>query len=247
MNIEGTLKGKKQIEFNETNYSFIEELDKISEKLTFKASEDFIFSYSYIDLIDQYYEQNFINKSETEELNNLKIVEIKNKNSDNNIITVKFYPNYKNISTKYIIVIILEEGDNNIEKIKNPCYLTKLVNEKPTNIKVMNLIDIGEKEFIETEIDINSIINSNKKYIINIISQELRYDKKINFYEPKQFTVGKEEDETNNDNDNTALIVSRVVVGAIILLLVIFLIVRYIKKRKNNELLLPEKNIDLME
>ena len=111
----------------------------------------------------------------------------------------------------------------------------------------MNLIDIGEKEFIETEIDISSIINSNKKYIINIISQELRYDKKINFYEPKQFTVGKEEDETNNDNDNTALVVSLVVVGAIILLLVIFLIVRYIKKRKNNELLLPEKNIDLME
>ena len=176
----------------------------------------------------------------------MKIVEIKNKNSEN-IITVKFYPNYKNISTKYIIVIIPEEGENNIENINNPCYLTKLVNEKPTNIKVVNLIDIGEKEFIETEIDISSIINSNKKYIINIISQELRYDKKINFYEQKQFTVGKEKDQTNNDNDNTALVVSLIVVGAIILLLVIFLIVRYIKKRKNNELLLPEKNIDLME
>ena len=54
-------------------------------------------------------------------------------------------------------------------------------------MKVDTIYDIGDKDLIEAEVDISDILYSGNKYLVNIISQELRFDKKIHFYQPKEF------------------------------------------------------------
>ena len=54
-------------------------------------------------------------------------------------------------------------------------------------MKVDTIYDIGDTNLIISEVDISDILYSSNKYLFYIISQELRFDKKIHFYQPKEF------------------------------------------------------------
>ena len=122
---------------------------------------------------------------------------------------MKFKPNYKNSLTRYIFVIAEKNEDNTLENFEDPCYVTKLVTEKPDGIKVINKYDIGENEYINVELDLSDFLTPQTEYIVSIISQELRFEKKINFYESKTFEYTLEaevidiekEQELNFDNN----------------------------------------------
>ena len=116
---------EKTLEFNNETRFIDHYISKKAYKLRFKSTNDFVFSYSFIDFTDK--ESNdferFIN--EREELFNLTIENITKKYPDDHssdIFTIKFRPNYKNSSTIYIVVIAPKEGTNTLENFKNPCY-----------------------------------------------------------------------------------------------------------------------------
>ena len=58
---------------------------------------------------------------------------------------------------------------------------------KKQGSKIIDIYDIGKNDTLEIEVDINDILGKTDKYIINIISQELRFDKKLNYYSPMEF------------------------------------------------------------
>ena len=131
----------------------------------------------------------------------LIIDEIYDKNNKDNIIKIKFYPNYKQSSTRYIILIAQKNNENTLDNFKDPCFIVDLLNRKPKGVLTDVIYDVGETNLIEAEVDISNIIYDKKEYIINIISQELRFDKKINFYEPKEFTHPGKKDINDGDED----------------------------------------------
>ncbi len=62
---------------------------------------------------------------------------------------------------------------------------------------------MGENPSIETEVNIEDILHKTKKnYLINIISQELRFDKQTNFYEPLQFNHTRRKPDDGSDDDD---------------------------------------------
>ena len=231
MTIESTNGNETIIEFDKDNTSFNQTLDKYSTKLTFNSKEDFIFSYSYVDYMDLFY--NITGVDEWEELTDLSITEIIDRSKEDNILKIKFKPNYKNCSTKYIIVIASKDENNNKENLENHCYVIKLVNEKPKGVKISNYFDIGEKNLIEAEVDISDIINPKNEYVVSIISQELRAEKKINFYEPKEFY--HKENKKDKSNGKTILIIVLSAIGFLIIVFALFLIIRYLRKRKGED------------
>ena len=175
------------LEFNEQKTIVKHDIGKSPIKLQFNSEEDFIFSYSFIDeadiSINEYDDWN----EERTVLNNLIIKEV---NNNRNYITIKFYPNYKFSSTRYIIVITPLNNNDDITNLSNPCYIIKQVTEKNKNIQIINYVDIGEDDFISLKVSISDMLPSeNNEYLINIISQELRFEKKLNFYEPYNFTL----------------------------------------------------------
>ncbi len=62
-------------------------------------------------------------------------------------------------------------------------------------VKIIDNYDMGEDDLINVEVEIDNIVNKENKYVVNIISQEFRFEKKINFYNPKEFSGKKD----NND------------------------------------------------
>ena len=182
---------KEQKNFYESgnyfSYRYISD-NRFTQKFSFESKEDFILSISYYDDMDKYIEKFASWIDERKELNNLTINEIKIKNSK--IININFNPNYQNSTTKYIIIITPEENNKTFENLKNPCYIAELT-EKKGKFIMEEIYDTGENNFIEIDIDISDIICKKNKYIVNIISQELRFEKKINFYMPKIFNLEK--------------------------------------------------------
>ena len=79
-----------------------------------------------------------------------------------------------------------------------------LLNQRPSGVKVDTIYDIGDNNSIDAEVDISDILQISNKYVINIISHELRFKKKINFYQPYEFEhIGKfPNDKTNGDGGN---------------------------------------------
>ena len=79
------------------------------------------------------------------------------------------------------------------------------------------------------------------KFIINIISQELRFEKKLNFYIPYEFHYekkDKEEEEKKDDDDDDSddkfpllYIILISVGGLLIIFIVILFIIRHCKKK----------------
>ena len=109
---------------------------------------------------------------------------------------------------------------------------------KKQGSKIIDIYDIGKNDTLEIEVDINDILGKTDKYIINIISQELRFDKKLNYYSPMEFihrpSDKKEEEEKEEKNDDDFPVVYIVVIsaaGLIIILAIIFLVIRYCKRK----------------
>ena len=133
--------------------------------------------------IKKEWEQNRI-KNDNLTINSIKIVK-------ENKIKINFNPNYKNSLTKYIIMITPEEDNITYEKVKDFCFITELINQKETNYITEEIYDIGENDCIEIDIEINKFKFENKTFFVNIISQELRFEKELRFYEPKFFRIEK--------------------------------------------------------
>ena len=102
-------------------------------------------------------------------------------------MSIKFKPNYKQSSTRYIIIIAQQNDKNTKEAFNDPCYIVGLLNQRPSGVKVDTIYDIGDSDSITAEVDIADIVHSSNKYLVNIISHELRFDKKIHFYQSLDF------------------------------------------------------------
>jgi len=191
--LEGSYKETHSIT-NETPFSL--DLYRGSNKLSFIANQPFVYSYSIYDIIDE----NIIEKNtdwgnERVVYSDLTINEVKDEASDSNKISITFKPNYKKSSTRYIIIVGLKNNDNTIDSFNDPCYVSRLLNERPEGVIVDQIYDIGVDDTITAIVDISRITekNQNQEFIVNIISQELRFGKNINFYTPYKFEhTGKE-------------------------------------------------------
>ena len=199
---------------NETEYTYTKATytDKDREfrlfqgdnKMTFKTNQPVVFSYTYLDYIDEnlFNSDNKAYWNERTVLNDLKIEEIADKDI-NNIMKIKFKPNYKQSSTRYIILVAQKNNENTLENFKDPCFVTRLLNERPEGVTVDVIYDVGDNDSVNAEVRISNILSNTNEYIATIISQELRFEKKIHFYEPKEFRHEKEEDRDSSETDST--------------------------------------------
>ena len=247
------------LEFNDSQTVIDYKIIQYAHKLRFDSEKDFVFSYSFIDIADSQINDYKKWNDERKVMTDLTIVNVTKKYPNDNIsdiFTISFKPNYINSSTRYIIVIGSNTKDNSLDNFNNPCYITKLANEKPKGIKIVNVIDVGENDEIEEDIDIYEILGKTDKYIINIISQELRYEKKLNYYNAMIFThrisdIIDDDDDDNNNNKNknknkglsSIYIVLISLGGVLILLVVLFILFKFWRKRKINELKVQVKEI----
>ena len=246
------------LEFGGENQIFNKSIPHESIKLRFESTKDFIFSYSFIDDIDL--RINNYEKWQKERVvnNKLYIEEIYKKNKKGNIISVIFSPNYRYSNTRYIILIASKDENNSLENFSNPCFITKLANEREDNIKLFNIYDIGENPIIKVDLNISDILNESNEYIINIISQELRFEKKLNFYSPKIFIPkeltyeGKEEEKerekkvvlklVQKENENTKIknkitklnkkVLYFCLIFLVVIIVIIVIIITYYPKKK---------------
>ena len=239
---------EKSYIFTKDNITELTKLSKIKlfrgdNKISVTSNQPFVFSYSYYDLVDNdYFKDNKAFLSERKIFEDLTIEEVGDKNNIDDMIKIKFKPNYNQSSTRYIIIIAQQNSQNTLDNFKNKCFIAELLNNRNTGVKVDTIYDIGDKDLIEAEVDISDILYSGNKYLVNIISQELRFDKKIHFYQPKDFSHvakkpidpdngGKGDDGDNGGSSSLALAIALPIVGVII----IAVIVIFILKRKGGD------------
>jgi len=168
-------------------------------KLTFETNKPFIFTYSFYDDTDESFER--VDYNDRSVFDELIIDEIVDKDDTDDIIKIKFNPNYRQSSTRYIILIAQKNDENTLDNFKNPCFIVDLLNRKPKGVLSDVIYDVGDSKLIEAEVDISNILYDKNEYILNIISQELRFDKKINFYEPKEFVHAEKSDKSDKSDD----------------------------------------------
>jgi hypothetical protein len=215
-------------------------LFKGDNKISFSTNKSVIFTYSYYDYIDKkYFKNNEEYKQERQKSENLTIDKVSDDNNDKNKIKIKFKPNYRYSSTRYIMIVAKENSENTLDNFKDPCYITNLLNQRPKGVKIDVIYDVGENEEIEAEMDIKDISDENNSYLINIISQELRFDKQIKFYQPFKFIHNIEKPpEDENDGglkgSSLALAIILPIVGVIIIILIVIIIIKR-KANKNSE------------
>jgi len=207
MSLDG--KDEQYAMFTNDNYTLLNkmkfDLFRGDNKVSFLSNQPVVFTYSYYDYIDE----NYFAKNEEYEEDRKKfyILTIENVTDNNNddTIKIKFKPNYRNSSTRYIIIIARENSQNTFDNFNDPCYITNLINQRPKGVKIEVIYDVGENPSIETEVNIEDILHKTKKnYLINIISQELRFDKQTNFYQPLQFNhTRRKPDDGSGDDDET--------------------------------------------
>ena len=243
MTVKSIYDGEYIINFKKEEPLTVVNIDEYQTKLNFQSDKEFIFSYSFLDMADNNFidSDDWLDERKEEESSNLKIIEVKDTSSDDNILSITFVPSIKNSNVKYIIVIAPKNGDNKKENFSNPCFIAKLVNDKKEGIKIQNWIDPGITSTITAEVDISDILNSkNNNYVVGIISQELRFNKQLNFYSAFEFTYeGKSKNDENDENDddskgNKTLVIVFSVVGAVIVIALILLIVCMIKKKRGS-------------
>lgn len=160
--------------------------------MTFDSKEDFIFSYSFIDETDEKIKDYKKWNNERQVLANFSIEEVLQLEEQNRI-RIKFRPNYRQSSTRYIIIVAPRNKNNTFENLSNPCYVTKLITEKINGVIIKTIYDIGEYDLIEVDVDISEILDIMGNYFVTILSQELRFEKKLNFYSPFKFGYEIEE------------------------------------------------------
>ena len=220
--------------------------------MVFKTNQPVVFTYSFYDSVDQEndYPYNIDYWNNRKIMNNFTIDEVTRKNKNNNIIKIKFKPNYKKSTTRYIILVAQKNDENTLDNFKDPCYITGLLNHRIQLLKIESIYDVGDNDSVNAEVDITDILsNKDNKYIMNIISQELRFDKKINFYEPKEFILTNDKNEDDNDDEDglkgtsLALAIILPIVGVIIIAAVVIFVLR----RKNISSLDIEKDEKMKE
>jgi hypothetical protein len=218
------------------------ELFRGDNKISFTSNQPFVFSYSYYDLVDNdYFKDNKAFLSERKIFENPTIEEVGDKNNIDDMIKIKFKPNYNQSSTRYIIIIAQQNSQNTLDKFKDNCFIAELLNNRTNGVKVDTIYDIGDKDLIEAEVDISDILYSGNKYLVNIISQELRFDKKIHFYQPKEFNhVGKKPNDNDSDkggegndgDDGGSSSLAFAIILPIVGVIIIAVVVIFILKRK---------------
>ena len=225
----------ERLELSEFNFSNEKtvldvEIPEYNTDLKFESSDEFIFSYSFIDYTDKaiYEKEDWI--KEREELKELTISKITDLKSSSKY-SIKFKPNYRKSSTRYIVVIAEKNDDNTLESMQNPCYLVKLATEKPDGVKTINIYDIGENEYINAELDLSDFLDKESECVVSIISQELRFEKKINFYNAISFGYKPSKNE-NKDTTTTVYIVLFSIAGIIVLFIIIFIIIKSVKRKQ---------------
>ena len=144
--------------------------------MTFDSKEDFIFSYSFIDETDEKIKDYKKWNNERQVLANFSIEEVLQLEEQNRI-RIKFRPNYRQSSTRYIIIVAPRNKNNTFENLSNPCYVTKLITEKINGVIIKTIYDIGEYDLIEVDVDISEILDIMGNYFVTILSQELRFEK----------------------------------------------------------------------
>ena len=234
-----TYKKNLSIYFNDNMAEAELNIESTLSRLNFSANNDFILTYSFIDYYD-IFSQNYTDWfKERIELTNLTINEIKFKNENNrlnNIVSINFNPNYKNSITKYFIIISNE--NNNISNfddfsiLNNPCNIfEKLINEN-NKVIIEEIYDIGENEFINIDINISDIFyENNNLFVVNIISQELKFDKKINFYKAEIFRKNHIKQSVILNKKNVKIII---IICFGLLLVIMFNSKKYWGKKKKN-------------
>ena len=198
---------------------------------SFESKDEFLFVYSFND------EENI----SIEKPDKLKIKSIKNKK--NNIISIEFNSNYKKTLTKYFIVIGPKNKNNTEENFSSPCFIANLIIHNSKDIKIETILDLGDKDIITKEVNISEISSKNEEFIINIVSQDLKYEK-LNFYTAKKFST--EDDDDDNDYKHFFIILG-LIFGSLFLVIIIITIIFCIKKRKEQKLLDEIKQISFTE
>ena len=224
-----------------TNENFTEisrdfNLFRGNNKITITPNHPIVYSYSYCDKVDEYYfEGDEELWSERTELDNLDIIEA-GKNARDNIIKIKFWPNYRQSSTRYIIIIAQKNSQHTFEKFKDPCYITGLLNQRPEGIKVDTIYDIGDRDSVDAEVDISSIKFNDNKYLVNIISQELRFYKRVNFYQPLEFSLettdGKDQGEGKEGSEIKIVLAVTLPIIAVLIIAIVVIIIYFLKCRR---------------
>ena len=214
---------------NDGSYERKFEIFNGDNKIILETNKPVIFTYSFFDLIDEriFEPDRYGYWDDRSVQNKLTIEEIVDKNNNDNIIKIKFKPNYKQSTTRYIILIVQKNSENTLDNFKDPCFVVDLLNKRPKELKIETIYDIGDNDSVNAEVDLNDILSDNNEYIVTIISQELRFEKKIHFYEPKEFSHVAENsvDDEDQEDDNvgfTLPIVLPIVIGLIISLIIIF-------------------------
>ena len=245
--------------YKKTNYTF-EKSDDIpfvfelynngDNKFTFNTNKPVVFTYSIHDTIDKkLFEGKSEYAKERKVLNDLKIEEISDLNNNTDIIKIKFKANYLKSSTRYIIIITAKNNNNNLNSLKDACHVVSLLKQKHQEVKTEAIYNVGENELIGAEVDISEILNNNNEYIMSIISQELRFEKKIKFYEPKEFVhsahsvIPDPDPKKSDDNDDSglkgtslALAIILPIFGIIIIGLIVIIILKKCKGYKSEDI-----------
>ena len=125
-------------------------------------------------------------------------------------------------------MITPEDNNTTYENMKDFCFVIELINQKERNLITEEIYDIGENDFIEIDIDISKFKYENKTFIVNIISQELRFEKELRFYEPKFFRIEKNMD--SNAGKNIIIII-----GFILFLFGVIIYLRKSNRKINNK------------
>ena len=201
---QGSSEEERPVYYSEGSSKYMKfklSLDNADNKLRFKSNKPFVFSHSFYDYNDYSKDRedpykNDNNDNERQILYDQNIIKVVDKDKEKHIINIIFSTNYINSSTRYIIIIAPRDSEYNKINFNNPCYIAQLLKNKPDNIIIEAIYDVGEKYSISAEIDISKIVNdNNEEYIVNIISQELRYEKMTKFYEAYQFNHPSKEEE----------------------------------------------------
>ena len=225
---------------NNIHEYFGEKLEMNYNSLTFQAlfesDSDLLLSYYYNDIKDEYlyYGQGDKWEKEIKEINKLIINNISLINETK--IKINFNANYLNSLAKYIIIVTPETKNNTFEYMKNFLKLTDLINQKEGNFITEEYYDIGENYFIDYIIDISQFINDYNNIIINIISQELRYKKNINFYEPKYYIL-----KTNIFTIITNILILILIVAVALFFIYVWIYLRKPYKKRNSKKLKLER------
>ena len=183
---------KKTKEFVDSETFLLDSWGENYYIFNFDSKNEFVFSYFFIDKYDNIINTDSFWISERKVVNNLKIKKAEI-NFETNTANIQAIPNYIKSTTKYFIIIGPKNDTFTLDSFNNPCFLVKIITENSLGTKIYEVMNMGD-EYIDVNIDISDLISQNsdsKDFIVNIVSLELRFEKKLNFYRARFFEKNK--------------------------------------------------------